>query len=107
MKDKNTLKGWWLFGKYFGYPNCCIAAFLKGEKVFKNIFSGTGFLPCKKCKLLPTEDLLLTINTNRICPEEFTLERRSIHDGEWYKFETKLSKMVWESSKAIGGQHYD
>ena len=65
---------WWLFGKYFGYPNCCIEAFMKGEHVKgleHNKFYGTGYVPCKKCSTKNVDVIIKTINTNRISPTMF------------------------------------
>ena len=65
---------WWLYGKYFGYPNCCIEAFMKGEHMKgleHNKFYGTGFVPCKDCYNKNVEDVINIINTNRISPTVF------------------------------------
>lgn len=45
------------FGVFFGFPSCCIQAFIKGEtqQVMKNYpnlpSNGTGYVPCPSCAL--------------------------------------------------------
>lgn len=68
---EETLHVWKMWGKYYGYPDCCVEAFLKGEQHFGGYFSGTGFVPCEKCHFRPVEDVVQQILTNRISCEEF------------------------------------
>ena len=74
---------WIKYGKRFGYPECCIEAFIErntNEPVLPNriqirVGKGTGFIPCSyccwkvisgKCKL---EDLIKDRKERRTFPE--------------------------------------
>ncbi len=57
-------------GLYFGYPPCCVEAFLNGESV-DSLFDGTGFKTCQKCSKRPYLDVLEEINRNRKHHERF------------------------------------
>lgn len=35
--SEETLHVWKMWGKYYGYPACCVEAFLKGEQHFGGI----------------------------------------------------------------------
>lgn len=93
MTDSH-IKGWWLHGKYYGYPSCCIDAFLKGNQNFHNSFVGTGFLPCNSCSKKDPNEVMKIINTNRICPTLF---------GENFVTEDVYFRrdLIWEASKNI------
>lgn len=88
MTDSH-IKGWWLHGKYYGYPSCCIDAFLEGKQNFHNVFVGTGFLPCNSCSKKDPHEVMKVINTNRVCPTSF---------GEKEVFRSDL---IWKASKNI------
>lgn len=70
-----------VWGKYFGFPKCCVRAFVKHEMnsdIGYSSFVGirklhlTGFVPCTKCNNNKTESELLTeIEKNRICDVPF------------------------------------
>lgn len=67
---------WETQGQYFGYPSCCIKAFVTGinksdmDKGYKLKY--TGFVPCKTCNDLYTEDeLVQQINHKRLETEPF------------------------------------
>ena len=57
------------FGRYFGYPKCCIDSFCSGNYAINitwvNNYYGTGFVPCKKCSELPIDKLINIIDNNR------------------------------------------
>ena len=101
-KDINTLKGWKLFGKYYGYPNCCITALMKGEQHKDNVFVGTGFLPCCSCSNKNPFEIVDIINTNRISPDKFTLfvETTKLDSLKW-EYEKEFAKKVWSCSKGM------
>ena len=68
---------WEDMGKYFGYPTCCIASFVRLEHRDDRGLSdrpliGTGFVPCKICSQTKTaEQLEAEIALNRECPLPF------------------------------------
>lgn len=100
--NSNKLKGWYLHGKYYGYPNCCIEAFLLGQQSQNSVFSGTGFLPCSKCNKKSPLEIVEIINTNRVCPEEFSLEKVVlVFNSEQWDFEVDLADKIWNASKRI------
>ena len=67
-------KDWKTLGVYFGYPECCIEAFLTEDFSIRPTrkLSGTGYIPCAKCNEKYTEEELTeNINKNRECPTPF------------------------------------
>lgn len=40
---------WVVIGRYYGYPDCCIAAFPNKSNREVSIHQHQGFLPCEKC----------------------------------------------------------
>lgn len=68
-------------GRYFGYPDCCIEAFLdrlytpgdvlEDSNKVNNKMHGTGYVPCPDCYEKSKEELISTIKANRICKEPF------------------------------------
>lgn len=66
-------------GVYFGYPQCCVDAFLTDECAIHAVarpedlpFCGTGFIPCRTCYETKTpEQLLQEIASARQCPVPF------------------------------------
>lgn len=57
---------WYYLGKYLGYPDCCVEAFLNGSSDRDdNIHKSNGFLPCISCankiraKEIKIEDLII------------------------------------------------
>ena len=67
-------------GKYYGYPDCCIWAFLTKQhlkKPFgdhgKNPFGDQGFIPCARCvaKIQQGETTLENLIQNRECETPF------------------------------------
>lgn len=62
-----------LQGLYFGYPKCCIKAFLlKTNNLVEydwnpdKKFHGLGFIPCKNCCKRNIENIVIKINQNRV-----------------------------------------
>lgn len=61
-------------GHYYGYPECCIIAFLRFEHMFdpdalSRPLIGTGFVPCKACsESHSAEELMGGINKRRQHP---------------------------------------
>ena len=101
--DDLTIKGWWLQGKYFGYPNCCIEAFIKDKQQQNSVFLGTGFLPCQKCNKQTPKVLIEKINTNRVCPSLFTLGASSVVFGseDWNELKREAS-LLWKAAENLG-----
>ncbi len=59
-----------VMGKYYGYPDCCIEAFLRGDHHLEEeiVAYGTGYVPCKTCASTKTEEQLASeINNHRMC----------------------------------------
>lgn len=71
------MASWEEFGRFFGYPECCIEAFVSFESVgVTRKLDGTGYKPCQACNQLPEAVLIERINQNRICPIPFPTESR-------------------------------
>lgn len=67
---------WSNFGRYYGYPTCCIAAFVQlkhreYEERHELTLEGWGFVPCKKCMTKSRVQLILEINAARQHPVPF------------------------------------
>ncbi len=90
--DEQRLKVWEMWGKYFGFPSCCIEAFLKGEHKKGGYFCGTGFVPCEKCYDKPVEEVMNVIKVNRICPTPFENYGRKGYSDEEKEFIVKFWK---------------
>ena len=95
-------KGWYLQGKYFGYPNCCIKAFLLGEQSQDSVFSGTAFLPCSECNKKNPLEIVDVINTNRVCPDKFELKVSVVvfNSTEWDS-RAALADKLWKASETM------
>ena len=77
-----------LKGKYYGYPECCIAQFIDDLFGGRNISElrekagrGTGFIPCNDCavQVLVDKVPLDSLIKNRMCNTEFPI---GLHDGK-------------------------
>lgn len=75
-------KGFWrVWGKWYGYPPCCIDEMLHhytkntdkeyGETNKHRKLIGTGFIPCNKCNKLKVSQIERKIAMNRLCSEAF------------------------------------
>lgn len=67
----NPLVYWANSGRHFGFPECCIEAFLEGSLPATSHFDGTGYRPCKVCIQRDPEELVAEINRNRSHPTPF------------------------------------
>ena len=68
----NPLTYWYNTGVHFGFPECCIEAFLEEDYDFPpTSFDGTGYRPCKLCSEKEPEELIKYINANRKHPKPF------------------------------------
>ena len=72
-------------GLFYGYPECCIEAFLTFSHLYSGTegrpFIGTGFIPCAKCSKEKTEEQLLAeIAKNRIYREAFPEDGDNFND---------------------------
>lgn len=65
MKTAELEIQWRDWGRKLGYPECCIEAFIKEEQHHFNIFTGTGFLPCKDCNKKDPREVLKYIDSHR------------------------------------------
>ena len=96
-----NLNDWHLLGKYYGYPDCCIDAFIRGDYHAEEypVPDGLPFLPCKKCAGNPVAELLIGVKENRFCKAGFDKKRHT--RPEWvdvigyYAFHyTRLEKYI-------------
>ena len=78
-----------LFGKYYGYPDCCIDQWINDspyangkpgnkitelqEEVYQMGSKDYGFYPCDKCclKIIRGQITIDQLIINRICPDKF------------------------------------
>ena len=64
-------------GNYFGYPECCIASFVKTVSTVTGPWAGSGFVPCPVCAQFITsnenfiEFVKQRITPHRSCPQPF------------------------------------
>jgi hypothetical protein len=64
------------YGRYFGYPECCIAWFsaYAGSRLTPKqsaCHHNRGFIPCPACAETVTGDTLHTLIADRQCPTPF------------------------------------
>ncbi len=64
---------WAIFGKWLGYPDCCIQDFIKLKPLNmpKRKLNGSGYIPCTICNEKTEEALISAINGNRQCTIKF------------------------------------
>jgi len=80
-------------GEFFGYPKCCVRAFVcrvSGKKTQDKQLKAAhaGFIPCPKHadNILKKEvDIGDLIQKKRLCPIAFNKEKISIYEIEWNK----------------------
>lgn len=79
MIDMELQAHWRRYGKWFGYPLCCVEWFCVTDRPALNNpvpkeLNGLGYVSCPRCRQLTTETLLATIAANRKCPTKFPHE---------------------------------
>ena len=76
MVKPHKKDNFYIFGKYFGFPDCCIESFYTLEHVGgpPRKLSGTGYIPCLKCNEKTEEELIAAIQENRECKTPFPKE---------------------------------
>jgi len=67
---------WENTGRHFGFPDCCIQAFLdmcsgKRGDLPRTEFDGTGYRPCDSCAKKDLSKLVSEINSRRLHPNPF------------------------------------
>ena len=69
---------WYIWGKYYGYPECCInhlvqvcskESFTGHNRTTK--LTGTGYVTCPKCDKKNIKELTSTLKISRICNIDF------------------------------------
>lgn len=67
-------KYYYILGRCYGFPECCIDFFLKKEISTIPIpeqFVDTGFIPCESCRIKSSDVLLEDIYSRRLTPNKF------------------------------------
>ncbi len=83
---KMTLEERWsAFGKFYGYPECCVEWFIKRKslrltKQQERIHGGNGFIPCPSCAKKITEETINQLITNRICSRDYPNEEVDVKE---------------------------
>lgn len=81
---EKQLDKWKIIGKQFGYPQCCIDAFVKLEHIgCERKLTGTGYIPCIECDKKTEEELIMIINANRTHSTLFPIENRQEIKAIW------------------------
>lgn len=73
------LTSWDVFGKYYGFPQCCISEFHTDIHQLEGVprkLNGSGYIPCSACNEKTEEELIATINSNRFEAQAFPYESR-------------------------------
>ena len=85
-------ESWTLWGRYFGFPECCVKSFLTMEHVggLDRKLWGTGYIPCLKCNEKSEDELVETINSTRKSRLPFPNEE------DWEIAEAHLTSMIKE-----------
>lgn len=94
----------YLTGKYFGYPECCINHFIYYVNgVHKNEVSaspanekGIPIRLCPECNLMSSDEILLGISSRRMCKTPFPDEGLSTDDGF-----NELSNFTYEDKQIV------
>jgi hypothetical protein len=73
---------WYNTGKHFGFPDCCIKAFIEDNlpETNSSVFSGTGYRPCENCSKIEPDELIVSINKRRSHPYPFPDSRNFVRD---------------------------
>lgn len=74
----NKDDSFYVFGTFFGFPECCIKSFYTMEHIGGpgRKLTGTGYIPCLKCNEKTEEELIAVISENRVCKTPFPFEDR-------------------------------
>ncbi len=81
--DPNQCK-WYIFGKYFGYPECCIKNFIKNFNKLKTgkmrKYKSNYFIQCDKhLEIVDDKNVIINLNKRRKCltsfPDDKTVSR--------------------------------
>lgn len=86
-------------GLIYGYPSCCVEAFVWNHDSIpmKGSFIGTGFCPCKACSTSKThEQLLDEINANSLLPVQFVMENQETLEKGFYRDRDALADEIYE-----------
>lgn len=80
-------------GKFLGFPDCCIKAFLKQMNEMRppshERLKGTGYVACSDCVDKYTDmELMSKITVNRLCPTPFP-DESGIYGAEYLGFLTE------------------
>lgn len=97
---------WTDFGRYFGFPECCIEDFLSRDSAPKESrkLRGTGYTPCLKCNEKSEEELIDIINSNRQARTEFPVEEDHESILEHMAEIITLDKLYARLKSAVTGQ---
>jgi hypothetical protein len=101
MKTFNSI-----FGKYFGYPQCCIDAFGEAESIvffedrpaIVQKHAANGYVPCEKCATDYENgiNMLERINNNRSCSVPFA-EKHTGEEQEQINQELNMLRYAFNS----------
>ena len=72
------MEKWREYGKFFGYPQCCIDSFCKTRHISyeqRQVHNNNGFVPCHKCalKILNKEITIEELIKDRICKTPYPI----------------------------------
>lgn len=82
--DLKKIDKWIIFGIYYGYPYCCIEAFVRMSPDLNretNPFKGTGFLCCSECEQYSIEDIVEYINNHRYFSVPFNSDKSILNEN--------------------------
>ncbi len=105
-----TLTSWDIFGKYYGYPKCCIDEFVsKSRNINKRRkLCGTGYIPCHRCNKKTVRVLKSTIQKNRIALSVFpSLLPNNYKEHEEMILNILKSDKFSELEKSAMQDHYE
>lgn len=67
MEIDKIKAAWFINGKKFGYPDCCIQAFLLNPQAMptNTVFTGSGYRICHECNKKDPTEVIMDINKRR------------------------------------------
>lgn len=80
-------------GIFYGYPDCCIRAFMTPDRGTNHPLIGTGYIPCKACEKKTMGELITVIDRNRFCEVPFPHGLLARNDRVYYEFEAFLDEL--------------